>query len=58
MRYSKYKTAALVLEALRNLQLEAVKGHLLFEVRRAEFKATQEPQRLIFLPTFFIQGKK
>ena len=38
------KKAALVLEASRNLQLEGVKDHLLFEVRRTEFRGLARKQ--------------
>ena len=41
------KIVALFLEALRNLQLEGVKDHLLFEVRRTEFRGSSPETRIL-----------
>ena len=41
------KSVALVLEALTNLQLEGVKDHLLFEVRRTEFRGASPETRIL-----------
>ena len=45
------QNAALVLEALRNLQLEAVKGHLLSEAQRAEFKWPRPKAKILAVRT-------
>ena len=58
--------AALVPEALRNLQLKAVKGHLLSEVRKAEFRWPRPEARILagrttaadFFAYFFHPRKK
>ena len=60
------QTAALVLEALRNLQPKAVKGHLLSEAPRAEFKWPRPEARILavrtsaadFFAYFFHRRKK
>ena len=44
---SRSKSVALVLEASRNLQLEGVKDHLLFEVRRTDLRGSSPETRIL-----------